>query len=408
MIRAEKLKASVSIVLTAMLFSVSAIGRSARFAAGFNGAQPTSRFMRAETKLLASTLQDWSTSFSRAFSGTSDSKYFTVAITGASGLVGSALRDELGRRESVCGKPVRVVQLKRGASAESKPLDESTNLSLMWNPSPKGNEAAVDPNALASIDAVVHLSGENVATGMGPLGFLGIRPWTDEKKAEIINSRIGPTSSLAMAISQCPSPKIFLCASGVGGYGSDFVGSARKAVDEKQSIDSSTGFLAEISRRWEKATASANNGKNRVVNMRFGVVLSKKGGALAKLFPVFFLGGGGVVGSGDQFFTFISARDIARAIIHTLETPSLNGPVNFCAPVPCTNEEFTSAMGSTMNRPTILPLPAFAVSALFGEMGEEMLLGGVRATPSKLTASGFKFKHPTIQEALKSALEENI
>ena len=128
--------------------------------------------------------------------------------------------------------------------------------------------------------------------------------------------------------------------------------------------------------------AEAKTGKNRVVNMRFGVVMSTKGGALAKLYPIFFLGGGGNVGSGRQYFSFISARDHARAIVHTLETPSLEGPVNFCAPEPCTNAEFTKALGSVMNRPTILPFPGFAVSLLFGEMGEEMLLGAFPTDPT--------------------------
>jgi NAD dependent epimerase/dehydratase family enzyme len=136
--------------------------------------------------------------------------------------------------------------------------------------------------------------------------------------------------------------------------------------------------------------------------------MSKNGGALGKLYPIFFLGGGGIVGSGQQYFTFISARDAARALIHTIETPSLRGPVNVCAPVPCTNAAFTSAFGKVLGRPTILPLPGFAVSTLFGEMGDEMLLGGVRATPAKLVESGFQFLHPTIAEALQSAVDETI
>ena len=120
------------------------------------------------------------------------------------------------------------------------------------------------------------------------------------------------------------------------------------------------------------------------------------------------LGGGGDVGSGQQYFTFISARDIARAIVHTLETPSLKGPINVCAPNSCTNAEFTKALGGALSRPTILPLPSFAVSLLFGEMGEEMLLGGVRTVPTKLLQSGFQFLHPNIDTAIKSAIEEKI
>jgi uncharacterized protein (TIGR01777 family) len=197
-----------------------------------------------------------------------------------------------------------------------------------------------------------------------------------------------------------------MSASGVGAYGDNFIGEAALMADESTDISNSPGFLAQVSREWEDATKDA--GKNRVVNMRMGVVLSKAGGALAKLFPIFFLGGGGIIGEGQQYFSFISARDASRAYWHIMSTPSLTGPVNVCAPNPCTNAEFTSAMGSVLNRPTILPLPSFAVSALFGEMGEEMLLGGVRAVPRKLEESGFKFLHPTITEALQSAFEETI
>lgn len=268
----------------------------------------------------------------------------------------------------------------------------------------------IDLDALSNMDAVVHLAGENVATGLGRLGFLGIRPWTKEKKEEILNSRVIPTKALAMAVASVPKSQSFLVASGVGAYGDKFIGESAEAVDESANTDSASGFLAKISREWEAACAPASQSgtNNRVVNMRFGVVLSTKGGALQKLYPIFFLGGGGNVGSGDQYFSFISARDHARAIVHTLETPSLAGPVNFCSPEPCTNAEFTKAFGKVLGRPTILPFPSFAVSLLFGEMGEEMLLGGVRAMPGKLVKSGFTFQHPEIEQALQSAVEENI
>jgi uncharacterized protein len=365
------------------------------------------------TRHAASLLDEWSTVLSRTFSGMSSdnksaTKYYTIGITGATGMVGNALRDELRRQKLVNGKPVRIVQLKRGPSAETKALADTDETTLIYNPTATSSRLIIDSEALKAIDAIVHLAGENVATGLGTLGFLGIRPWTEEKKAEIINSRVTTTSSLALALSQSPAPQTFLCASGVGAYGADFISDEREAVDEQTPIDRSTGFLADVSRQWESATKAADNGKNRVVNMRFGVVISTKGGALGKLYPIFFLGGGGIVGDGRQYFTFISARDIARAIIHTIQTPSLRGPVNFAAPVPCTNAEFTAALGANLKRPTILPFPSFAVSALFGEMGEEMLLGGVRAVPGKLLKSGFSFQHPTISDAIQSALEENI
>lgn len=362
---------------------------------------------KQHSKLSMSVLDDIARAFSSVTGGLDQSKFYTVGITGSSGLLGTALIDELRKQQSLYGKPIRIVKLTRSESVTDSQLGEEESIvSLPWNPKGSTPESVIDLSALADIDAVVHLAGENVATGLGPLGFLGIRPWTDDKKAEILNSRVGPTAGLAKAIAASKTPTTFVAASGVGVYGGDFIGDEKDAVDESMDTTSTTGFLADISRAWESATQPA--GKNRVVNARLGVVMSKNGGALGKLYPIFFLGGGGIVGSGQQYFTFISARDAARALIHTIETPSLRGPVNVCAPVPCTNAAFTSAFGKVLGRPTILPLPGFAVSTLFGEMGDEMLLGGVRATPAKLVESGFQFLHPTIAEALQSAVDETI
>jgi uncharacterized protein (TIGR01777 family) len=235
---------------------------------------------------------------------------------------------------------------------------------------------------------------------------VGIRPWTDEKKKEIIDSRVITTSALSKALVSSKKKLSFLVASGVGAYGPNFFAGGAEAADESPDISQSEGFLAEVSRQWEGASEEAKKSGSRVVNLRNGVVLSTKGGALAKLYPIFFLGGGGIVGSGEQYFPYISARDMARAMIHVLETPSLQGPVNMCAPNASTNAEFTAAMGKVLGRPTLLPFPAFAVSLLFGEMGEEILLGGTRATPKKLLDSGFAFSHPTVEEAVQSAVDE--
>lgn len=395
------------ISLFAMLFALTTTSRAV---SGFHSlivprGQQTAR---GSTKLAANFFQDLSQAFSGMAGGGSDSKFYTVGITGAGGLVGTALRDELGRRESLNGKPIRIIRLSRGNVPEQKEIGDVSEMSLVYNPKGSTAEDVIDLSAAAEMDAIVHLAGENVATGLGPLGFLGLRPWTDDKKAEILNSRVGPTKALSKVIASSKTPKTFLVASGVGAYGDTFIGEDSPVADESTDISTTKGFLAEISRQWEDATKEAKKGANRVVNMRFGVVMSTKGGALGKLYPIFFLGGGGNVGSGDQYFSFVSARDHARAIVHTLETPSLKGPVNFSSPQPCTNAEFTTALGKVLNRPTILPLPGFAVSLLFGEMGEEMLLGGVRATPNKLVKSGFKFNHETIEEALQSAMDEEI
>jgi uncharacterized protein (TIGR01777 family) len=345
------------------------------------------------------------------------SQYYTVGITGASGLIGTAFQNELGAIGNVNGKPVRVVTFQRGSQAEAVDADSLSDeaftggtKSITWNPS--GSDAAdvVDEGVLKCLDALVHLSGENISTGQGLLAPLGIRPWTDSKKQEILDSRTITTSALAKAIAASGNKKCdFLVASGVGVYGPDFIGAtAAPAADESADVSSTTGFLAEISRAWEAETAAAKSSGNRVVQLRNGVVLSTKGGALAKLYPIFFLGGGGIVGSGEQYFPYVSNRDMARAMVHVLETQSLKGPVNMCAPIPATNADFTSAMGTVLNRPTLLPFPGFAVSLLFGEMGEEVLLGGTRAAPKKLLDSGFIFQHPTVEDAVRSAVEEEI
>jgi len=350
-----------------------------------------------------------SSKLSMAFSSAKTSNFFTVGITGSSGLLGSSLIDELSKTDTtVYGKSVRIVRLIRANELGTDTLSAEPVTSLPWNPSSTTPENVINPEALDQMDAIVHLAGENIGTGQGPLGFLGIRPWTDKKKDEIMNSRVGPTEALAKAIAASKTPTSFLSASGVGVYGNKFfAGNQLPAADETMDVSAVGGFLAEVSRRWEAASEIA--GENaRIVNCRMGVVLSKKGGALQKLFPVFFLGGGGDVGSGKQYFTFISARDAARALVHTLSTPSLEGPVNFCAPEPCTNSEFTKALGKVLSRPTIIPLPSFAVSLLFGEMGEETLLGGVRAIPGKLAKSGFEFQHPNIESACQSAVDERI
>lgn len=354
-----------------------------------------------KTTLSAASFMD---TFTKAFSSTmSDSKTYTVGITGASGLVGTALRDELAKKGTVNGKPVRVVNMMRSNQASSDLSEEDT--SVAWNP--QGTSADEIFPVASEFDAVIHLAGENIATGLGPLGFIGLRPWSDAKKAEILNSRVKSSKALSTAFAATKKPVVFMAASGVGVYGNSFIGESKVAVDEQADISSTEGFLAEVSRQAEAATQITNKAA-RVVNMRFGVVLSTKGGALAKLAPIFWLGGGGNVGSGEQYFSFISARDIARAIVHGMETPSLKGPVNFCAPEPCTNADFTKALGKALSRPTILPFPSFAVSLLFGEMGEETLLGGVKALPTKLLKSGFQFSHPNIGDAVASALSEEI
>jgi uncharacterized protein len=401
---------------TTMIFVCSAILRTSthRSPAGvlaFSTAtlsKSPSSYTTRSTALQASFLDELTRTFSSMASDSKKkSKYYTVGITGAGGLIGTAFQNELSQTKTINGKPIRIVTLQRGSQASPFDDMDSTLIKATWNPKAADASSVVDPALVEQLDALVHLSGENVSTGQGLLAPLGIRPWTDSKKQEILDSRTITTSALAKAIAASNNKNVdFLVASGVGAYGKDFIGQGVPAVDESTDISQTDGFLAEVSRQWEAAAEPAVKAGNRVVNMRNGVVLSTKGGVLAKLYPVFFLGGGGIVGSGEQYFPYISGRDMARAMVHVLQTPKLKGPVNMCAPNGCTNAEFTAAMGSVLKRPTLLPFPGFAVSLLFGEMGEELLLGGVRATPKKLLDSGFTFSHPNVQAAVQSAIDE--
>jgi len=396
----------------------------------------TSRNNSIKPVLRASFLDDLQNAFSTMVGGggtdgasnPSSSKYYTVGITGSSGLLGTALIDELSKMEDgkLNGKPMRIVKLTRSDSVVDDEGDDAEDIdegeedmmitSQPWNPNAESPSSTISSSTLTPIDAIVHLAGENVATSLlpGPLADLGVQAWSEEKKRRIVDSRVGPTGALAEAISGGSTPTAFIVASGVGIYGYDFMEEDEDATmtpDESFDTSGTEGFLAELSRGWEAAAQPVSGGGNnmsRVVNLRLAPIMSKLGGALGKLYPIFFLGGGGNVGSGKQYFSFISARDAARAIVHVIETPSLTGPVNLVAPTPCTNAQFTQALGKVLSRPTIVPLPGFVVKLLFGEMGEEMLLGGVKATPKKLLGSGFNFRHGTIEEGLESAMEENI
>jgi uncharacterized protein len=408
---------SVSATMTFALFLQTSGRRVAAFSLSPTTAPTRTSAATTHSKLSASFLEDLTRTFSSMAAGatatTPSSKYFTVGITGSGGLIGTALRNELSQRKTVNGKPVKIIRLNRGSEAETWDEEDDNSkkmeIPLTWNPKALNAKDVIDPAALQRMDAVIHLSGENISTGLsGPLAALGIRPWTPAKKQEILDSRTVPTLALAKAIGNSKQKTSFLVASGVGAYGPNFIGAGVAAADESVDISQSEGFLAEVSRQWEAASKAATKNGSRVVTLRNGVVLSTKGGALAKLYPIFFLGGGGIVGSGEQYFPFISARDMARAMVHVLETPKLSGPVNMCAPIGATNAEFTTAMGKVLKRPTILPFPAFAVSLLFGEMGEEVLLGGTRATPKKLLDSGFQFQHPSVEEAVASAVKESI
>jgi len=244
---------------------------------------------------------------------------------------------------------------------------------------------------LEGFDAVVHLAGESIAEGR----------WSEEKKKRIRESRVQGTRLLGDALANLTNPpRTFVSASAIGFYGN--------RGDELLTESSAPGddFLAKVCAEWEDATALATEKGIRVVNARFGVILDTNGGALKKMLPPFRMGVGGKVGSGKQWMSWIALDDVVGGIQFALANDSTKGPVNFVAPVPVTNAEFTKTLGRVLSRPTIFPIPAFAIKLLFGEMGEALLLGGQRVAPERLVAEGYEFSYPQLEQALVHILEK--
>ena len=292
-----------------------------------------------------------------------------VLVTGVSGPIGRALLPYL---ES---QGARVVRLVRGAAVG---LDQ-----VQWDPS-----KPVAPTVVSGCDAVIHLAGETI-----------FGRWTPSKKKAILESRVQGTTNLARAMAQAEvRPRVFLCASAVGFYGN---GGDRIMTEESPS---GNDFPAEICRAWESASRIAADAGIRTVNLRIGMVLSPKGGALAMMLPAFKCGLGGRLGSGRQWSSWIHIDDIVAAVHHLIQTESLAGPVNFVAPTPVTNAEFTRTLAAVVRRPALLPVPAFAARLAFGEMGTQLLLSGQRALPAKLQASGYSFRFSELGPALEDLL----
>ncbi len=293
-----------------------------------------------------------------------------ILISGASGLVGSALAQSL----QAAGHQVRRLVRRRPVAPDA----------AFWDPA----AGELDSGALDGIDAVVHLAGENVAGGR----------WTAARKQRILASRVDGTTLIAGAVAAAASPPVLISASAIGFYGER----GDQPVDETSAAGS--GFLADVCRRWEAAVAPAIEAGARCVCLRIGVVLSRHGGALAKMLTPFRFGLGGVVGDGRQVMSWIHLDDLVGAIEHALATPDLNGPVNAVAPAPVSNREFTRTLGRVLRRPTMAPMPAPMVRLVFGEMGTELLLASARVVPARLTDSGFNFRFQNLESALRHEL----
>jgi len=295
-----------------------------------------------------------------------------IAISGASGLIGSALGASF---ESSRNEITRLVRRQPQSSNE-----------LQWDPMRE-----IPPQIVSGFDTVIHLSGENIAGR-----------WTEAKKRRIRDSRIVSTQNLSQALTSAEKkPGVFICASAIGYYGN------RGDEILTEGSPSGSGFLAEVSREWESVTAPAADAGIRTVNLRIGIVLSRNGGALKQMLLPFRLGLGGRVGSGRQWWSWIHIDDFLAAVRQIADDLSLNGPVNMTAPNPVTSADFTKTLAKTLKRPAVLPLPAFAAKLVFGEFAEEGLLASARVEPKKLLESGFKFRYSELGAALSELLKKH-
>jgi uncharacterized protein (TIGR01777 family) len=255
---------------------------------------------------------------------------------------------------------------------------------LGWDPA----AGSIDKEGLEGHDGVVNLAGENIA-----------ERWTLAKKARIRESRVKGTRLLADALAGLSQPpKVLVCASALGYYGN------RGSEVLREDSGAGSGFLAEVCQEWEAAAEPAKQKGIRVVHLRIGIVLSPAGGALAQMLLPFKMGVGGKVGSGQQYMSWVALDDVVGAIHHTLSTESLGGAANAVAPNPVTNLEFTKTLGRVLGRPTIFPMPAFAARLAFGEMADGLLLSSARLEPAQLTASGYQFRYPHLESALRHLL----
>ena len=293
----------------------------------------------------------------------------TVAIAGASGFLGGALARHL----TQAGHTVR-----RIGRASSRGVDFHWDL----------DAGRLDPAALDGADAVVNFAGSTIA-----------QRWTREHKQAILTSRVRSTEVLAKTMVAVRSPpRVFLAMSAIGIYGAR----GDEVLDEASAPG--RGFLADVVQRWEQAATPARDAGVRVVHPRLGLVMHPGGGVLAKLIPVYNLGGGGKIGKGTQWMSWIGLHDMLRALDFLIATESIGGPVNVNAPNPVTNAQFSHTLGEALHRPALATVPEFAIKLMFGEMGEETLLSGQRVVPKCLSDNGFRFDYPQLAGALAHEL----
>jgi uncharacterized protein (TIGR01777 family) len=295
----------------------------------------------------------------------------SIAVSGASGLIGTSLVEELTRR----GHRIRPMVRRPAGPGE-----------ISWDPA----GGRLNPADLEGVDQVVHLAGEPV----------GAR-WTSGRKARIRDSRVNGTRLLSETLARLGQPPVVLvAASAVGIYGNR----GSEPLSEESSPGDPSNFLVSVAREWEAAAEPARAARIRVVHARFGVVLSPKGGALKKMLPPFRLGLGGRIGSGSQWMSWISLADAVGAILHALSTPMLRGAVNATAPDPVTNRDFTRILARVLGRPAPFPIPAAALRLVLGEMADSTLLISARVLPSRLLQSEYRFRHPDLESALRHVL----
>ena len=297
-----------------------------------------------------------------------------VLVSGVSGPIGAALLAEL----STAG--ANITRLVRPTSKRSSATEDV----IAWDPM-----QPIPPTTVSAFYAVIHLAGESI-----------VGKWTPEKKKNIRDSRVLGTNHLAQALAAAAmKPQVLVCSSAIGYYGNrgDEVLTERSAPGQ--------GFLSDVCREWEASTQAASDAGIRTVQIRTGIVLSPKGGALGEMVVPFKLGVGGRIGSGKQWMSWIDVEDMAGGIRYALENQSLRGPVNFVAPNPVRNADFTKTLARTLSRPAIFPLPALVVKLAFGEMGETALLGSQRVQPARLLESGYSFRFSGLRDSLEHSLK---